>query len=192
MQASESDVLLENEERIRRLVACVLQGSTLNHLESFDDLMQVGRMGCLEAWRKYNPDLGKTFWNYANQRVYGAVVDHLGTCGLVKRKHRRAGRELPVVFAKLADEKGQMGQYEPSYTVALGEESDFDEFLGLALLRSLSRTEREILADYFVAGRLMKEIGAARGVSESRISNIVQRVLRQLREEANGEPASVS
>jgi len=55
-----------------------------SHIE-FDDLLQSGLIGLLEAKKKYNPDMGASFETYATVRIRGAIIDGLRKNSFVSR-----------------------------------------------------------------------------------------------------------
>jgi RNA polymerase sigma factor FliA len=70
----------------------------------FDDLMQAGIMGLLEAARKYDPKADCSFSTYAAHRIKGAIFDSLRVQDPGTRKLRRDHREVECIRAKVTQE----------------------------------------------------------------------------------------
>ncbi len=63
------------------------------HVER-DELLDAGRLGLVEAARRFDPSLGVPFDRYAAIRIRGAVLDSTRTRDWVSRSVRRGAREL--------------------------------------------------------------------------------------------------
>jgi RNA polymerase sigma factor for flagellar operon FliA len=61
---------------------------------SYDDLVQEGVIGLLDAARRYEPTRGRSFAAYARKRIFGAIVDHLRLLETTSRATRRNARIL--------------------------------------------------------------------------------------------------
>ena len=58
------------------------------------------------------------------------------------------------------------------------------------LLERLPARERKIVADYFYHGQTLREIAEGLGLTEARISQILSKTLRTLRDQFDDEPAA--
>lgn len=67
------DALLENELQLVRKVATRYRGAGL----PYDDLVQEGAIGLLEAIERYDPDFGVPFESYARFRIHRAIRNAL-------------------------------------------------------------------------------------------------------------------
>ncbi len=76
------------------------------HVER-DELLDAGRLGLVEAARRYDPSLGVPFDRYAAIRIRGAVLDSTRTRDWVSRSVRRGARELAEVEQELTARKGR-------------------------------------------------------------------------------------
>lgn len=66
-------------ERYEHVVAPIARGIVRKLPPCFDldDLLQVGRLGLLDALRRWNPSRARTFEGYAAVRVRGAIINHV-------------------------------------------------------------------------------------------------------------------
>jgi RNA polymerase sigma factor FliA len=169
-------VLRENEANIAYLAEGLLSGSTLARRESFEDLMQVGRMACWMCLRRFDPNTGNQFWTFAFRRVRGAMVDHVRRCGLVPRLAYGRGHELPRLCN--FERQSQHPRFKETFAV----DSESELFVASAALKVLVPSERRMLARYFVDGLKWSEIASEMGVSESWVSLTLKRCLATIRE----------
>jgi len=95
---------------------------TTGHRGHLEDLIAYGRMGLLDAARRYDPSRGVPFRAFANYRVRGAIVDGMRIlCPLARRTHQRLrGLELAAQVA----EGGLEDAFAPSPPGAGSERAD--------------------------------------------------------------------
>lgn len=195
----------------------------------FEDLVQAGIVGLLDACEKYDCNRPVKFGSYAKIRIRGSILDSLrdmdsGTRSLRKfarraeqarevlraefgrepseaeiaeememslRRFQLSRRDLDCLTtmsfradAEWDDDPGQLVDYASSpseqspYALVLREE--MVELLG-KLLTELPERQREVLALYYQQSLTMKEIGAALGVGESRVSQLHSSAIAGLR-----------
>src|SRR5438094_5627572 len=77
------------------------------HATPFDDLLQAGFLGLLEAAHAYDPARGVSFLSYARPRIMGAMLDLLGSADPRSKRERRARREHDAVEAELTGRLGR-------------------------------------------------------------------------------------
>lgn len=88
----------------------------------FDDLVQNGLIGLLDAINRYEEGFGAQFETYATQRVRGAMLDGLRESDWLPRNLRRELRRIESMITQLEQEKGR----SPS-------ESELADALGMSL-----------------------------------------------------------
>lgn len=88
----------------------------------FDDLVQNGMIGLLDAINRYEEGFGAQFETYATQRVRGAMLDGLRESDWLPRNLRRELRRIESMITQLEQEKGR----SPS-------ESELADALGMSL-----------------------------------------------------------
>ena len=87
-----SDLLTQYTPLVRRLALQLI--AKLPASVEFDDLIQVGMMGLLDAASRYQDDLGAKFETYASQRIRGAMLDELRANDWVSRGLRKSSRGI--------------------------------------------------------------------------------------------------
>lgn len=51
-----------------------------------DDLLSVGMLGLMDAYKRYNPTKNASFETYARMRITGTIMDELRKTGIISRK----------------------------------------------------------------------------------------------------------
>lgn len=78
-----SEELIRDYQDYLRKIAYFIK-ITLPDSIDFDDLVQYGEIGLIEAARKFDPKVGVSFKTYSYYRIKGAIYDGLRTMGLFK------------------------------------------------------------------------------------------------------------
>ncbi len=189
----------------------------------FDDLLQAGMVGLIEASRSYKSEKGTPFDGIARLRIKGAMIDHVRrqsylprSAVATKKSHSEATKTLADELGRaptqqeLADfmdmdindlqkERHQSSQFETDSIedmadavdslpdtedsipdIAL-EKAQFSESLVRAI-EELPEREKLILSLYYTEELTLKEIGEIIGVGESRISQILAKTAKSLRQ----------
>ncbi|MGE5384916.1 MAG: RNA polymerase sigma factor FliA [Betaproteobacteria bacterium] len=73
----------------------------------FDDLVQNGMMGLLDAMERFEEGFGAQFETYATQRIKGAMLDGLRENDTLPRHVRREMRRIEAALAKLEQTLGR-------------------------------------------------------------------------------------
>jgi RNA polymerase sigma factor (sigma-70 family) len=123
---------------------------------SEDDLKSVAYMGLVNAARKFDPSKG-SFGVYAKIRICGDIKDYL--------KKIIAQSDIGNMLVQEAREE----------TNELSTR-DFFEFIAT----KLNDAEGDVVRMYYMEDKTLKEIGETRGVSESRISQILGSSIKRL------------
>ena len=153
------------------------------------DLHSFGVIGLMDAVDKFRPELGHRFETYGYQRIRGAIGDGLRTLawlprGASKRASRIIENVVPVDFqtartpvgARLQDSLHDRAELPADHELEL--RADHEEVLEAIDL--LPERERFVVEQYYYEERPLAEIGAALGVTESRVSQLHRRALRML------------
>lgn len=94
------DTPIHTEEHLIREYAKMVQGIAgrlkreMRLRVEFDDLVQLGMMGLLDAWRRFDPDAGVPFRAWAYLRVKGNIIDALPSMTGCSRAQLRILRRL--------------------------------------------------------------------------------------------------
>ena len=85
-------VVLEHMPLVRSVAGQVAAGAPAS--VQYDDLVQIGAIGLIEAVARYEPVPGVDFGAYARTRIRGAIIDGLREVDVVSRKTRSNLRRL--------------------------------------------------------------------------------------------------
>lgn len=127
---------------------------------ALDEVRSAAYMGLVDAANKFDPDRKVPFGAYARTRIIGEIRDYIR---FLLRSH--SGSELD----------SESHPAPPSRDHSATE--DFFAFVSDVL----GPSEGKIIHMYYVDDRTLGEIGFSRGVSESRISQIMKKIHRRLK-----------
>ena len=176
----------------------------------FDDLVQWGRLGALEARSRFDPRRGVHFKHFARHRVRGAIFDGLRTMGLLSRRTYHRLREEALNEEVLgepppAPEGGPTRTHDAkiafqaildlatSRLVDMAAQPDTPEeayanedaiYKVRRAMESLNAEERRALAaiyDFNETGDTGAQMARRQGTSRSRVSRVHRRALERLR-----------
>jgi RNA polymerase sigma factor for flagellar operon FliA len=172
------------------------------HLPSnvdLNDLINDGVFGLLDAIEKYDGSRSVKFETYAVTRINGAILDALRSLDWVPRTIRQRARELERASvarvratALLSLEEvlpHRSGDGVPLADTLADDDSDVafdlerDEQRAelVRAVESLPPQEQTVITLYYFKGQRLREIKAALGVSESRVSQIHSAAVAHLR-----------
>lgn len=141
---------------------------TLPRTFALEDLIGAGRVGLLEAARRYSPadHGGAPFSAYARPRIRGAILDSVRRGAFIEatRVSASGGLDVPVTM--------------------LSEDGVDKDALGLRVasaIRMLPALQRSVLLRYYDDGLRLRAIGSEFGVGGSRASRIHMEAIRLLR-----------
>jgi len=99
-------VVREHEAMVRR-VAHHIHGRVRSIVE-FDDLLQIGLMGLIQAAQRYTRKEGVSFESYAVIRIRGAIFDHLRKNTSLSRKGIETSKTVKAAWADLSQKLGRV------------------------------------------------------------------------------------
>ncbi|MGH8993463.1 MAG: sigma-70 family RNA polymerase sigma factor [Acidimicrobiia bacterium] len=126
-----------------------------------DELAQAGVLGLVQAAHRYDAAQGVPFWNFAGQRIRGAILDAARSSDWAPRSLRRSVRQVDVASAELTGELGRMpttGETAAALGMTLEELAGLRGQLARSVVLSLDVAVAEIdgedvvLADIVVDG----------------------------------------
>ena len=85
----------------------------------FEDLLQAGMVGLIDALNKFDSEKNVKFASYAKFRIRGAILDSLRELDWSPRDLRRKSRQIDTVMQKLQAELGR-SVAEPELAKAMG------------------------------------------------------------------------
>lgn len=221
-QLSQTHALVNSHIALVNRIAGYLKARVPKFME-YDDMVQIGMLGLLEAAESFDIKNGVEFKDYAKNRIKGSILDEVRRLSDISRlaitnsqQHNRAihalenelGRkpthseiaqrlELPV--AEFEKQRAHIDRFKVD-ALESDDGDAFDDLLGssenpLALLEDtqlrevviqaiseLSERNRLVMNLYYVEELNLKEIGAVIGVKESRVSQILSGIVKELRE----------
>ena len=134
-----------------------------------DDLIQVGWIGMIEAWHRYDESFGVSFWGYAYSRVRGAMSDEVRAAKQFARSVKDDYRMEPFI-------DNVHDQVTTDKDPRFGNMTVWDD-----MLASLPDRDRQIVSLYVIRELALHRIGTLYGVSEGRIHQIVKVSMKKLR-----------
>ena len=116
-------VVREHEALVRRVAHHI--HSRVRSIVEFDDLLQIGLMGLIEAAQRYTRQEGVSFESYAVIRIRGSIHDFLRKNSALCRKSIKISQTVNVAREKLAQELGRTPEkHELAHAVSM----TLDEF----------------------------------------------------------------
>ncbi len=172
---------------VKQVVARFLRRLPANVLR--DDLLAAGVFGLIDSLRKNGGDQGPTFEAYARIRIRGAILDELRTQDWLSRRARwavsdkvEAGEGAPMALIGLDDVDANSALVDEEADDAEAQMVSEEDMKHLRdAVERLPPREATIVRMHYFHGARFKEIGAALGVSEPRISQLHTRAMGQLR-----------
>lgn len=159
---------------------------------SYEDQLQNGLVGLLNAARGFEPERGLKFWTYAYILVLGAMIDaeREGAGGVI-RIPRSARRERTTEewshfqsarFGEMERNYREAGGRHPSgLAVDCADESPIDAEALWKAVSGLGKRPALALLMYYRMRMTMREIGENLGLSESRVSQMCSTAMEDLR-----------
>jgi RNA polymerase sigma factor FliA len=145
----------------------------LPRVVEFGDLIGNGFVGLKDAMRHFDRERGIEFSRFAISRIRGAILDGLRSRDVILRRRLRGVQVRVPHLHPLAVDPSYAPQIEyRAAQVALIRDA----------IQGLPRRSRLVMHLYYVEGLSMQDVGGCFGVSQSRISQLHARLVRQLRE----------
>lgn len=104
-EVDENALLIKYMHLVKRAVTHLR--SQISTLQSYEDLVQIGTMGLLEAIRRYGSEPDEAFESYAFKRVRGEILDELRRQDWRPRQARQQGHSLNHARRTLSRQLGR-------------------------------------------------------------------------------------
>ncbi len=187
IDTTDRDKLIEDMLIHVRYIARRIHERVPQHVP-FDDLVQAGTIGLMDAVQKYDPAKNTQFKTYAKFRIRGAILDSLRDCDWAPRDLRRQARQIEQAQTKLRNQLGHTPTDEETAAPYAPEkdpfflcaQSEMKEIL-TAAIEDLPKKERDVMVLYYYEELTLKEVGAVLGVVESRVSQLRSAAILRLR-----------
>ncbi len=198
--------LIERYLPLARSIAASVFRLRFDESVAFDDYLQYGRMGLMQAIDRFDPARGIVFEAYAARRVRGAILNGLGKeSEVAAQRHSYAERQRERLRSIKEHSVGERLHYLVRVTVtaaiAAMLDEEFDEpadervasnpyasaelsQLGRALwghMASLPERQRLIVQQHYVGGMEFQDIALHLQLSKGRISQLHAQALEHLR-----------
>lgn len=154
-----------------------------NALES-EELVAISMVGLVKAANAFEPNKGIKFNTFASVVIKNEIL-------MAIRKNRKTWRDISLYSSMGVDDKGNeyeiwevLGDPKPEKQVEAIENEDFIRIIS----EGLDDRERYVIAQW-VDGVRQKNIADRLGITQPRVSRIMKRALRKMRErgESNGD-----
>ncbi|MBQ0804478.1 MAG: FliA/WhiG family RNA polymerase sigma factor [Sulfitobacter sp.] len=128
----------EHEALVRRVAHHIY--SRVRSIVEFDDLLQVGLIGLIEATQRYTRHEGVSFENYAVLRVRGAMYDYLRKNSNLGRKAIETTKVVKFAQAELSQKLGReptRPELAEAVSMTIGQLSSWEQSLNGSYQNSL-------------------------------------------------------
>jgi RNA polymerase sigma factor (sigma-70 family) len=141
----------------------------------FEDLMQEGALGLLEASRRFRPDTGASLRTFAHHRMAGAMRDALRDADPLTRDHRAAVRCHAVAF--------HLDTLDAAAAVPAPTREIDDAWRLDGWLAQLPPRWRFVIERHYLHEESLAEIAEVCELSPGRVSQIKTKALARLRKQ---------
>jgi RNA polymerase sigma factor FliA len=128
----------EHQALVRRVAHHIY--SRVRSIVEFDDLLQVGLIGLIEAAQRYTRQEGVSFENYAVLRVKGAIYDYLRKNSSLGRKAIETTKVVKLAQAELTQKLGRAPtrpELAEALSMTIGQLSSWEQSLNSSYQNSL-------------------------------------------------------
>jgi RNA polymerase sigma-B factor len=146
--------------------------------ESFEDLVQVGAVGLINAVDRFDPGRGVTLGAYAAPTIAGEIQRHLRDRTTLIRIPRAAGDEAAAARFPLPLEAAGSSQADDAAERGLARSED--RVLVALGLRALPRRERQVVQLRYYGDLSQRGIAAQLGISQVHVSRLLRDSLGRL------------
>jgi RNA polymerase sigma factor (sigma-70 family) len=139
-----------------------------------DELLSAAYMGLVDAASRYEPEQGG-FFHFALTRIKGEVKDYLRSLGFGSKGSNSRGCQQ---FGSIDATDASTGC---SIADSLAAKNDGELRLVFEEITEILPPQgKEVMWDYLVEGKRMKEIGKGLGLNESRVSQLISQYRKQI------------
>jgi RNA polymerase sigma factor for flagellar operon FliA len=209
--------IIELYSEFARMIAAKLFGTRPDDAVPFDDYLQHGRVGLIEAVDRFDPTRGTPFQAYASHRIRGAILNGVARdtelraqhsqwrARIAERRESLAGKaaEDPAKatledFARLAVGLAIGMMLDDPERVQVDDSVEGNPYASAALAQTRDRVrelveqlpprEREIVRQHYYEQREFQELAAEMQVTKGRVSQLHAQALERIRDGVNVRP----
>jgi RNA polymerase sigma-B factor len=152
--------------------------------EQFEDLVQIGTIGLINAIDRFQIERGVDLATFAIPTIDGEIKRHLRDRAWpirIPRRLQELDPSLKATVAELVD--GENGEFDSESAIEQGYELGEDRIALQRGFRVLDARERLLLRLAYFEGMSQSRIGREVGLSQIHVSRLTRRALAKLREE---------
>lgn len=151
----------------------------------YDDIHSIGVIGLIDAARRFDPARNVPFGSFASHRILGEILDHLRAVDPMSRHQRkRVNRGEMVAYTTTSLEA------KDTPLDITSQDQSSQRMLIAQGLKNLAGRKRFIIEQHFLIGYKLYEIAAHLGLSDSRVSQLKDAALADMRRALSiAEPA---
>jgi RNA polymerase sigma factor for flagellar operon FliA len=171
MNKQERDKMIEDNMPLVTFVAKKFK--TYNHIHDFEDLLQIGYIGLINAVDKYDESKGTKFSTYAHMAITNTIVNQF------KRNDVRSVTDTVTLETPICE--------DGNITLNEAIVDDYDAFTDLEnkefikqLYTVLSKDEKLLLNMRYVNDMKIEDIGNIMAMSQPTTSRAIQKVIQKI------------
>lgn len=148
-----------------------------------DDLVAEGMIGAIRAVDSYDDSRGVPLYAYAHRRIVGQMYDMIRDRGPITRNHYakiKAGEapmvgqvslDAPVMYGDQSGESTTLADLLPDDENAIARM--IDVLAVRTIIDKVAQPWQDVLFEYYFEGSTLLEMGVKRGITESRVSQLL-------------------
>jgi len=137
-----------------------------------DDMMSYVRCEAIKAFVTFDAMRGASLTAWVLYKTKHAIQQYW------TRRHYRAGRQYDVVLPF------EVGQHDAQDAHGAHELSEHTKSAIRRIVDKLADSERRLIVDHFWGGKTLQRIADESGVSESRVCQVMKKILNRMKEAA--------
>ncbi len=192
-------MILDNTPLVKKVASKIFFKLPRDAGIEFDELVNTGIIGLIKAIDKFDESKAQ-FSTYAYIKIRGEILDYLRSLHIMPRsmrekikKEKEEGKDIPLsnLAIMISMEKALGGEDSSLRLIDImvsndigPEEQALNAQIGdkiFEAMEQLSEKERKTLQMFFFEEREPKEIAAALGISQSRVSQIKSQAIKKLK-----------
>lgn len=185
MRKNKENVTVIVENSVGFVKNCI-KGIYLSSDYTYEDKLQVGYIGLLNAVKKYKIENGN-FYNYAKICIQTELYNVHRGYTRAKRGYDRETNTQTITVCSLDVPVGDENEGTLGATIVDEQANTYREAVNLTdglekIYKLLSPAQTYVFNEYFLQEKTMKEIAEAHGVTTTRVGNLTKQVVKKITE----------